>query len=85
MCPAQVFAKLSEKPVAAASLGQVYRATLLPELGGTEVAVKVNSDLAGLVDAWAERFLHEMDYRREAASALRFARDMEQLQVGQAY
>ncbi|KAL6750719.1 ABC1 family-domain-containing protein [Haematococcus lacustris] len=103
----QVFAKLSEKPVAAASLGQVYRATLLPELGGTEVAVKVqrpgvlsavsldlmlirramallqpqvNSDLAGLVDAWAERFLHEMDYRREAASALRFARDMEQLQ-----
>ncbi|KAJ9519495.1 hypothetical protein QJQ45_000680 [Haematococcus lacustris] len=103
----RVFAKLSEKPVAAASLGQVYRATLLPELGGTEVAVKVqrpgvlaavsldlmlirramallqpqvNSDLAGLVDAWAERFLHEMDYRREAASALRFARDMEQLQ-----
>ncbi|GFH20919.1 protein kinase domain-containing protein, partial [Haematococcus lacustris] len=103
----QVFAKLSEKPVAAASLGQVYRATLLPELGGTEVAVKVqrpgvlaavsldlmlirramallqpqvNSDLAGLVDAWAERFLHEMDYRREAASALRFARDMDQLQ-----
>jgi aarF domain-containing kinase len=37
----EVFSVLSEKPVAAASLGQVYRATLKPEMGGGEVAVKV--------------------------------------------
>jgi aarF domain-containing kinase len=36
-----VFTSLSDKPVAAASLGQVYRATLVPEMGGGEVAVKV--------------------------------------------
>lgn len=38
---AEVFSSVSERPVAAASLGQVYRATLRPELGGGEVAVKV--------------------------------------------
>jgi aarF domain-containing kinase len=37
----EVFASISPKPVAAASLGQVYRARLRPELGGTEVAIKV--------------------------------------------
>jgi aarF domain-containing kinase len=37
----QVFSSLSTSPVAAASLGQVYRATLSPALGGFEVAVKV--------------------------------------------
>lgn len=36
-----VFSFLSEKPVAAASLGQVYKGTLRPELGGGDVAVKV--------------------------------------------
>lgn len=36
-----VFSSVSEKPVAAASLGQVYRCTLQPELGGGDVAVKV--------------------------------------------
>ena len=39
--PEEVFSVVSERPVAAASLGQVYRATLKPELGGGEVAVKV--------------------------------------------
>ncbi|GAX76281.1 hypothetical protein CEUSTIGMA_g3726.t1 [Chlamydomonas eustigma] len=37
----EVFSVLSDKPVAAASLGQVYRATLKPEMGGGDVAVKV--------------------------------------------
>jgi hypothetical protein len=37
----EVFSFLSPAPVAAASLGQVYRATLCPELGGADVAVKV--------------------------------------------
>lgn len=37
----QVFSQLSSKPVAAASLGQVYRGKLKPEFGGREVAVKV--------------------------------------------
>jgi aarF domain-containing kinase len=37
----EVFSRLSPRPVAAASLGQVYRATLVPQLGGGEVAVKV--------------------------------------------
>jgi ABC1 atypical kinase-like domain len=39
--PVEVFTSLSAEPVAAASLGQVYRGRLVPELGGLEVAVKV--------------------------------------------
>lgn len=37
----QVFARLSPSPLAAASLGQVYRGQLQPQFGGHEVAVKV--------------------------------------------
>ncbi|KAK9843545.1 hypothetical protein WJX81_008125 [Elliptochloris bilobata] len=37
----QVFARISPNPVAAASLGQVYRGLLAPSYGGAEVAVKV--------------------------------------------
>lgn len=37
----EVFSILSPKPVAAASLGQVYKGRLKPEFGGREVAVKV--------------------------------------------
>lgn len=37
----QIFATLSEKPVASASLGQVYQATLVDRFGGGTVAVKV--------------------------------------------
>lgn len=36
-----VFSFLSPNPVASASLGQVYKGVLRPELGGTTVAVKV--------------------------------------------
>lgn len=39
--PDEVFSKISDRPIAAASLGQVYRATLKQEMGGKEVAVKV--------------------------------------------
>ena len=37
----EVFESITAMPVAAASLGQVYKARLVPSLGGTEVAVKV--------------------------------------------
>jgi aarF domain-containing kinase len=41
-CPAdEVFSYISPRPVAAASLGQVYKAQLRPQYGGGEVAVKV--------------------------------------------
>lgn len=41
-CPAdEVFSYISPRPVAAASLGQVYRAQLRSQYGGGEVAVKV--------------------------------------------
>jgi aarF domain-containing kinase len=101
----QVLSQLSEKPVAAASLGQVYRGRLSPALGGTEVAIKVQrpdvldtvcldlylmrrlavaiqslpditTDWAALIDNWAVRFLHEMDYEREAANAAVFKGQM---------
>ncbi|CAG9463928.1 unnamed protein product [Pedinophyceae sp. YPF-701] len=39
--PEEVFQCLSERPVAAASIGQVYRGILREEFGGGEVAVKV--------------------------------------------
>ena len=39
--PSEVFASITPEPVAAASLGQVYRATLRDAYGGGEVAVKV--------------------------------------------
>ncbi|GLI70240.1 hypothetical protein VaNZ11_015086 [Volvox africanus] len=100
-----VFSQLSDRPVAAASLGQVYRGTLRPELGGEDVAVKVqrpgvleqvaldllimrrlavqlketlqmNTDWAAVIDAWAVRFFHELDYRREAANAALFKQQM---------
>ncbi|GIL59707.1 hypothetical protein Vafri_14435 [Volvox africanus] len=100
-----VFSQLSDRPVAAASLGQVYRGTLRLELGGEDVAVKVqrpgvleqvaldllimrrlavqlketlqmNTDWAAVIDAWAVRFFHELDYRREAANAALFKQQM---------
>jgi predicted unusual protein kinase regulating ubiquinone biosynthesis (AarF/ABC1/UbiB family) len=99
-----VFSELSAKPVAAASLGQVYRARVRET--GIEVAVKVqrpgvleaiaidmhllrnaaalakrllpwlNTDLVGAVDEWGLRFVDELDYEMEAASALAFRRDV---------
>jgi hypothetical protein len=40
----------------------------------------VTTDWAGLIDNWAVRFLHEMDYSREANNALVFKEQMAQLQ-----
>jgi aarF domain-containing kinase len=37
----EVFSYISPRPVAAASLGQVYRAQLRPQYGSGEVAIKV--------------------------------------------
>ena len=37
----QIFERLSKEPIAAASLGQVYRGRLRREYGGGEIAVKV--------------------------------------------
>eukprot|EP00878_Enallax_costatus_P013271 GHUV01013874.1.p1 GENE.GHUV01013874.1~~GHUV01013874.1.p1 ORF type:complete len:1255 (+),score=498.10 GHUV01013874.1:389-4153(+) len=100
-----VFTSLSSKPVAAASLGQVYKGRLRPEYGGIQVAVKVQrpdvleqvcldlylmrqaaeaisarpevkTDWALLIDNWAVRFLHEMDYTREAANGKLFREQM---------
>ncbi|KAF8071031.1 aarF domain-containing protein kinase [Scenedesmus sp. PABB004] len=99
----EVFATLSPAPVAAASLGQVYKGVLRGS--GAEVAVKVqrpgvleavcldlllmrrvaaalsalpevNTDWAALIDNWAVRFLHEMDYTREQANGSLFAAQM---------
>lgn len=65
-----VFSSISESPVAAASLGQVYRATLRDT--GEDVAIKVQRPgvepvilrdlfifraLAGLLNGWAQRQL----------------------------
>ncbi|KAK9823974.1 hypothetical protein WJX72_006718 [[Myrmecia] bisecta] len=105
-----VFSYLSPEPIAAASLGQVYRATLTGTYGGGEVAVKVQrpgvqesvaldlhlmralalflrrfpktftQDWVGLIDEWAVRFFHELDYEREAISAITFAQQMENLE-----
>ncbi|CAL5225145.1 g7925 [Coccomyxa viridis] len=105
---AEVFASISPKPLAAASLGQVYRATLTQRYGGGDVAIKVqrpevrksvaldlllmrqaatfaqrfpqvSTDWVGLIDEWARRFFHELDYEREARSAMQFKEQMEPL------
>ncbi|KAI7839911.1 hypothetical protein COHA_006391 [Chlorella ohadii] len=99
-----VFSRLSERAVAAASLGQVYRGTL--RSSGQEVAIKVRrpgvlesvcldlhlvrgvalqlrnmpevrSDWVAIIDAWASRFLDEMNYELEARNTVQFQRDME--------
>uniref|UniRef100_A0A7S2V6P2 Protein kinase domain-containing protein n=1 Tax=Fibrocapsa japonica TaxID=94617 RepID=A0A7S2V6P2_9STRA len=107
--PADVFVDPSvfeKEPIAAASLGQVYRATLLAT--GQDVAVKVQrpgmlqsvsldllvirkllnfgarvpqvketcESLVGVIDAWAARFLDELDYEQEAKNAADFAKRM---------
>jgi aarF domain-containing kinase len=101
----RVFSSLTTSPVAAASLGQVYKGTLRPEFGGGVVAIKVRRpdvlssvaldiylmrslsiamndvlqlDWASLIDEWAARFFEEMAYEREAANAVRFAKDVEE-------
>lgn len=39
--PSEIFSEITPEPIAAASLGQVYRARLREAYGGQEVAVKV--------------------------------------------
>lgn len=104
-----VFDQLSDKPVAAASLGQVYRGSLKASLGGADVAVKVlrpgvleqvaldlylmrrlfselqkmpkvTTDWVAIIDSWAVRFFHEMDYEREARNAMAFKEQMMELE-----
>jgi len=110
----ELFEEISKKPIASASLGQVYRARLVD---GPEVAVKVqrpgmdelialdlyllrlgagpakeflsllgpfNQDLVGLIDAWGEGFVGELDYRREAANAAEFAEAIARTPLGAA-
>ena len=101
----EVFDSIASEPIAAASLGQVYRARLRNALSGEDVAVKVqrprvreticldllilrwlapivkerqglNSDLVAIVDEWGYRFLAELDYEREAQSAMNFNKCM---------
>ncbi|MEB3321932.1 MAG: AarF/ABC1/UbiB kinase family protein [Synechococcaceae cyanobacterium] len=98
---AALFAEFPDYPVAAASLGQVYRARLAD---GRWVAVKVQRPqlpfllrrdlviirslavlvapflplnlgfgLGGIIDEFGRSLFEEIDYRREAANAVRFA------------
>ncbi|KAG2445378.1 hypothetical protein HYH02_008842, partial [Chlamydomonas schloesseri] len=39
-------------------------------------AAQMNTDWAAVIDAWAVRFFHELDYRREANNAATFAAQM---------
>ena len=41
--------------------------------------VQVSTDWVGLIDEWARRFFHELDYDREARSAMQFKEQMEPL------
>ena len=107
-----VFSSLSAEPVAAASIGQVYRGTLRES--GIEVAVKVqrpqvlqnvaldlymmrslapmwkksqdiNTDLVGLVDAWGEGFVNELDYKAEARATIAFSKAMKDRGLGSVF
>ena len=40
---------------------------------------QVSTDWVGLIDEWARRFFHELDYDREARSAMQFKEQMEPL------
>ncbi|GFH29951.1 protein kinase domain-containing protein, partial [Haematococcus lacustris] len=58
-----LFAELTPEPIAAASLGQVYKGRL-------------RSDIVALLDEWASRFFEELDYVKEGQNATRFAAQM---------
>ena len=42
--------------------------------------MQVSTDWVGLIDEWAQRFFHELDYDREARSAILFKQQMEHLE-----
>jgi len=82
----QVFASIDETPIAAASLGQAYRARLSPndavDVGFEGAVIKVQRpgigeivevDLAALRKGGGWLSLEEIDYLQEAANAERFA------------
>lgn len=48
-------------------------------LSSIAVCVQVSTDWVGLIDEWARRFFHELDYNREARSAIQFKQQMEHL------
>eukprot|EP00913_Durusdinium_trenchii_P032361 g30301.t1 len=71
-----VFSEITSQPVAAASLGQVYRA-VLREPAGAVVAVKEvglrdsrRTDFVSLLDEFAARIYEELDYNQECANGL---------------
>ena len=37
---------------------------------------QISTDWVGLIDEWAQRFFHELDYEREARSAAQFKEQM---------
>lgn len=41
--------------------------------------MQVSTDWVGLIDEWARRFFHELDYNREARSAMQFKEQMKPL------
>ena len=42
--------------------------------------MQVSTDWVGLIDEWAQRFFHELDYDREARNAVLFKQQMEHLE-----
>ena len=38
--------------------------------------LQISTDWVGLIDEWAQRFFHELDYEREARSAAQFKEQM---------
>ena len=40
------------------------------------LALQVSTDWVGLIDEWATRFFHELDYKREAQNSITFAQQM---------
>lgn len=45
----------------------------------------VNTDLVGLVDAWGEGFVNELDYRREAKATTAFSKAMKERGLGSVF
>ncbi|GJD05573.1 Uncharacterized protein Gasu2_00350 [Galdieria sulphuraria] len=83
----KLFSEISEKPIAAASLGQVYYAKL--KSTGEEVAIKVQRpdmlkkvtlDLVqyrALLDQWSRSMYLELDYVNEGKNAVRFSKGLQ--------